>query len=294
MHSWITSWQGLGLLSRLSIHWKTLKAENASSIQRALASLPTTRDRDDRTLIAFIRNNSSLMTGLNHVAERVGRQGSFPSLMLAVKSDTMAIYTEETCDDFDNLFFIAFVSFGRSILNFRVLHRSYQNTNEQAVYNDMMEDAFQMLEASTRLLLCIITSKAFERHMDSFATANFQDLIPRIDMKRAYEREAFRLIGLPAPGPPGLQEADAQSIKRSLDDPGFTPDDQSGDDSEVCGLLCFKFNAEHYSAKGRHRHDGIHPVGERLLVPVHRKEDLGVLVSKKYGNPSRPPHESAS
>ena len=187
MYRRATSWQGLGFIYNLSECWKHVDLDTMEEME----SLPMPH-RHDRMLATFLAKNEGLVDLLGTV--KLVPSSPFGALMSAARSaarsGTAMIYTKETAKEFHTLLYATFAMFVTTLCD---VHTDFEKCDSQ------LKDSFNMMEGITRLLICVLTSSSFKKHI-RLCTQNggvLQRLIPSFGKRALYRLFAESLVIIP-------------------------------------------------------------------------------------------------
>ncbi len=150
----------------------------------------------EKYLRKFLSEHQNVVDGLKSVFEWLpngsdppkGVSVDFPALVSAAQNGER-LYTRDTANEFHHFVFAAFVMFGHSLSLFgRAVYLSKDDGH--ALSSEACQNLLFALQAHTTLILYLITSSTFERHMKVFHnTLGLRELIP--DFNRRDEYKSF-------------------------------------------------------------------------------------------------------
>ena len=253
----IASWLGLGLIFKLSPSQSQFRSERYARWDEVKYDT-----RGEKYLVDVIFRYSNIIQGLMYANSIRPKEAEsdwdppaenllhFDSLIAVVKSGAPQLYTKETADDFHRLIYASLVTCGRSL---RRLGWAIKLKNQQLEY------IFNALRAQVELLLFIITSTTFQKHVEVLCETEglgINDLVPNYNERDAYEKFGVKMgildrelitgraqkntpqpsgagTAMPKPGHAGTSQATPES-SHATGTSEATP--ESGDVGEMMGL----------------------------------------------------------
>ncbi len=148
----------------------------------------------EKRLRRFLSKHQNVVNGLKSVFEWLpdgdspkGGSIDFPALVSAAQNGER-LYTRDTANEFHHFVFAAFVMFGHSLSLFG--KAVYLSKDGRALSSEACQQLLLGLQAHTTLILYLITSSAFARHMEVFHnTLGLRELVP--DFNRRDEYKSF-------------------------------------------------------------------------------------------------------
>ena len=189
----ISSWRGLGFIYRL--FYCQFDSQNVNDADWGGAEYDTNHER---YLRRFLAGHDNVVDGLKSVFEwlpvRASSKGGsidFQALVLAAKHGKR-LYTQNTANEFHRFVFSAFVMLGHSLSLFG--KAVYRSKTGQALSSEALHRLFLGLQAHTTLILYLITSSTFARHMEVLHnTLGLRELVPDFDRREEYKTFGQRM-----------------------------------------------------------------------------------------------------
>jgi hypothetical protein len=189
----ISSWRGLGFIYRL-FHCQ-FDLQNVNDLNWGNTEYDMTHEK---RLRRFLSEHKNVVDGLKSVFEWPPVRGSskggsidFRALVSAAKLGKR-LYTRNTATEFHHFVFAAFVMLGHSLSLFG--KAVCLSTAGHTISSEALQQLFLGLQAHTTLIVCLISSSAFARHMEVLHNSlGLRELVPDFDRREEYEKFGQRM-----------------------------------------------------------------------------------------------------